>query len=176
MPCRGAMQSITRARHANLVAKRLQKRLNKEPELTRMHSTNRLYPLGSLKQRRVRALFGGWTSKFVGKGRVFTGALAKQVCKDLRTRFGMDAHVPPDEAVRLRCLLQVARKRKLAPLKKKAMAVNPDTMDTLPMEFEECVSMFLTFFAILSSVHLNPYLFLIPICQPGAFDGLRCQC
>eukprot|EP00435_Cladocopium_sp_Y103_P051030 s722_g15.t1 len=127
MPCRGAEQRIARAKHVNLVVKRLVKRLNNEPELNRMHSTNRLYPLGSLKQRRLRALFGGWTSKFIGKGRIFTGALAKQVCTELRSRFGMDAYVPKDEAVRLRSLLQVARKRKLEPLKVKAMAINPDT-------------------------------------------------
>ena len=161
MPCRGAQQRIARARYADLVVKRLHKRLNNEPELTRMHSTNRLYPLGSLKQRRLRALFGGWTSKFVGKGRIFTGALSKQVCMELRSRFGMDTHVPKDEAVRLRSLLQVARKRKLAPLKVKAMATNPDTMETLPMEFgEDCACFWLSLtFSMLFSVHQPPLVY-----------------
>ena len=148
MPCRGVQQRVARARHVHLVVKRLVKRLNNEPELTRMHSTNRLYPLGSLKQKRLRALFGGWTSKFIGKGRIFTGALAKQVCMELRSHFGLDVHVPKDEAARLRSLLQVARKRHLqAPVK--AMAINPDTMDTLPMEFgEACISWFLMFLCV----------------------------
>jgi hypothetical protein len=59
---------------------------------------------------------------------------------ELRSHFGLDVHVPKDEAARLRSLLQVARKRHLqAPVK--AMAINPDTMDTLPMEFgEACIS------------------------------------
>ena len=133
MPCRGVEQRVARARHAGLVSKRLSKRLNKEDQLNRMHATNRLFPLGSLKQKKLQYLFGGWPSKFIGRGRIFTVALCKQVCMELRKRFQLDGDVPKEEALRLRSLLQVARKRKLQ--QPKAMSMNPmDTMDTLPME------------------------------------------
>ena len=133
MPCRGVEQRVARARHASLVCKRLRKRLNQEAELNRMHATNRLFPLGSLKQKKLQYLSGGWPSKFIGKGRIFTVALCKHVCMELRNNFELDGVVPKEEAVRLRSLLQVARKRKLQ--QPKAMSMNPmDTMDTLPME------------------------------------------
>ena len=89
--------------------------------------------VGVFETKKLQYLFGGWPSKFIGKGRIFTVALCKHVCMELRNNFELDGVVPKEEAVRLRSLLQVARKRKLQ--QPKAMSMNPmDTMDTLPME------------------------------------------
>lgn len=115
MPCRNAVQKQIRSGHASFVAKRLQKLLNSEPELNRMHSTNRILPAGSLKQRSVRRLFAGWIRKFSGKGRFFTRSLAQQICWRIRNFFSMEPSIPSGEIERMRGMLQTARKRKLGP-------------------------------------------------------------
>ena len=134
MPCRSAVQKETRIGHASFVAKRLQKLLNSEPELNRMHSTNRILPAGSLKQRSIRRLFAGWIKKFSGKGRVFTKSLAQQVCWRIRKRFSMEPSIPRGEIERMRGMLQLARKRKLEPrsCKNTAMA-DMDNLETQPL-------------------------------------------
>jgi hypothetical protein len=67
MPCRGVEQRVARARHASLVCKRLRKRLNQEAELNRMHATNRLFPLGSLKQKNFNICLVGGPANSLGK-------------------------------------------------------------------------------------------------------------
>ena len=170
MPCRNAAQKQIRSGHASFVAKRLQKLLNSEPELNRMHSTNRILPAGSLKQRSVRRLFAGWIRKFSGKGRVFTRSLAQQICWRLRKFFSMEPSIPSGEIERMRGMLQTARKRKLGPHsgKKKAMAINPDNLETQPLYGLEAgvhVSAVLLFVTAVSfkSWDCNAY----PISWPG---------
>ena len=131
MPCRGVQQRVARNGHAKIVFKRLSKRLNTEQDLNRMQATNRLLPMGSLRHKKLRTLFGGWINCFSGQGRIFTGKFAKQVSLKLTKKIGMETTVPSDESQRMRAFLQAARKRKL---EVPAMpALNPDNLDTLPM-------------------------------------------
>ena len=141
MPSRTRSQAETRRSHVSLVSKKIAKGLN-EDDLTRVHSTNRILPPGSLQRKSVKRLFSGWISKWVGKGRCFTKKLASEVCSCLRDRLDMDQKKPPlEEVVRMHQLLKMARKKKLRPatggkkLKPStAMVVNIDEMDTLPLD------------------------------------------
>ena len=139
MPSRTRKQRETRRVHVALICKKLKVRLSHADEETRIHSTNRLLPVGTLKRRCLRNLFGGWIDReFRGMGRCFTCKLSKEVCRRLRKSFGLETLVPEEEWIRMHNLLKVARKRRIQkpkPRKKKNMSGSPaDVADTLPMD------------------------------------------
>lgn len=135
MPSRQRKQQEVRARFAERIAKRLAKRLREESHQTRIHGTNRLLPLGSLKRSSLRQLFGGWINKYFGKGRILTKALAREVCNLLREEFGLGV-TPKDEWIRMCSLLVLARKRKLTLPDQKAPAPRMDALETQPLSSE----------------------------------------
>lgn len=142
MAARAREQREWRRQNAAVVARKLAKRLRSEEHQTRMHGSNRLFPLGSLKKDSLRGIFGGWIPQ-VAQSRLFTKALCRVICGMLRDKFGMGP-TPDDEPKRLKALLSLARKRGLKierakpsrPQRQKQMT-HIDLMDTLPMEMEE---------------------------------------
>ena len=135
---RAREQKSLREDHVRFVGRRLAHRLSKQEEQTRIHSTNRLFPMGGLRCQCVRRLFSGWIRQYTNNGRVFTRKLSEQVCASLRRHFGLDLEPRSDEAQRLHSLLKTARKRKLSKKRVVAMPlVNPDEMPTLPLTYEE---------------------------------------
>ena len=132
MPSREKIVAAQRAKHARFIAKRLMKRLGDHDHETRMHSTNRLLPPGSLKRTTLRKIFGGWAKRLYGAGRILTKTLSGEVCFTLRQHFGLEIPAPMDEVVRLHNLMKQARKRKLE-VRKSATAIG-DNVDTLPYE------------------------------------------
>ena len=141
MPSREKMLGAQRAKHAHFIAKRLVKRLGSHDHETRMHSTNRLLPPGSLKRTSLRKNFGGWAKRLCGSGRVLTKTLSKEVCFTLRQHFGLENPAPIEEVIRLHNLMKQARKRKLE-VRKSATAMG-DNVDTLPYEARYRVRHFL---------------------------------
>ena len=139
MPTRAKTLGAQRAKHAHLIVKRLVKRLGSHDHETRMHSTNRLLPPGSLKRTSLRKNFGGWAKRLCGSGRVLTKTLSKEVCFSLRQHFGLENPAPMEEVIRLHNLMKQARKRKLE-VRKSATAMG-DNVDTLPYE-ARCLSLF----------------------------------
>ena len=142
MPSRNRSQAETRRSHVCLISKKLAKALKSHDDLTRIHSTNRILPPGSLQRRSVKRLFTGWIARWVGKGRCFTKKLASEVCSCLRVQLDMDEKKPPvEEVTRMHHLLKMARKKKLRPTAGgkpvkplKAMCSNIDEMETLPFD------------------------------------------
>ena len=114
-------QKSLREDHVRFVGEKLARRLSGEKEQTRMHGTNRLFPMGGLRCQCVRRLFSGWIRKYEGNGRVFTKKLSDQICASLRRHFGLDPEPRNDEAQLLHRLLKTARKRKLS--KKRSLAL-----------------------------------------------------
>ena len=138
MGMRAREQKALREDHVRFVGRKLARRLMSEEEQTRMHSTNRLFPMGGIRCHCVRRLFSGWIRKYAGNGRVFTRKLSDQVCASLRRRFGLDPDCGDDEGQRLHRLLKTARKRKLSKRRPLAMPlVNPDETPTLPLDYED---------------------------------------
>lgn len=136
MVARSLQQRDQRRRYAKLIVRKVSKVLDTEENRTRMQTTNRVLPQGSLKRQCVKAIFGGWIRKFVGKGRILTKKLSRQVCRDLRAEFDLEASDPTDnsESDRMHRLLKIARKRQiLKPPVPAAMSVM-DTCDTQPIE------------------------------------------
>ena len=141
MPSRTRSQAETRRSHVCLVSKKLAKALKGHDDLTRIHSTNRILPPGSLQRKSVKKLFSGWIAKWAGKGRCFTKKLAAEVCSCLRDQFEMDEKKPPvEEVVRMHQLLKMARKKKLRPttggkpVKPATAMASIDEMETLPFD------------------------------------------
>ena len=113
MPARSKVQGNRRAKYVQFICKRLQKRLSSNDHQTRMISTNRLLPVGSLKRGPMRSLFAGWVKRLCGSGRVLTKTLSKEVCTQMRLHMDLQLPPPLDEVLRLHALLKQARKRKL---------------------------------------------------------------
>ena len=131
MACRSAQQKVRRERLVGEVVRALHNKLKKPDQQKRIAMTSRLLPLGSLRKRKVQKIVGGWPDEYHGR-RCFTKVLVKEVNGILRTRYGLE---PSDaEEGRIKRLLQNVRKRKLG---LPAMVVNPDELETLPMNFEE---------------------------------------
>lgn len=131
MPCRSAQQKVRRDRLVGEVVRRLHNKLKKPDQQKRIALTSRLLPLGSLRKRKVQKIVGGWPNEYHGR-RCFTKVLVKDVNAILRSRYGLE---PSDaEESRIKRLLQNVRKRKLGLA---AMVVNPDELETLPMNLEE---------------------------------------
>ena len=125
--------------HERMVSKKLIRRLEKG-DPTRMHSTNRLIPPGTLKRDDVRFLFCGWVQKLRGQGRLVTLKLAQSVCLMVREHFGLprlEAEHEKAECKRLHRLLKEARKRNLSRRQPVAAGALVDNVDTLPMHNED---------------------------------------
>ena len=133
MPTREKIVGAQRAKHVHFIAKRLTKRLGGPDHETRMHSTNRLLPPGSLKRTTLRNIFGGWPKRLCGTGRILTKTLSKEMCFTLRQNFGLENPAPMEEVSRLHNLMKQARKRKLEVAVCKSTAMG-DNVDTLPYE------------------------------------------
>ena len=142
MPSRNRSQAETRRSHVCLISKKIAKALKGNDDITRIHSTNRILPPGSLQRRSVKRLFNGWIRRWVGKGRCFTKKLAFELCSCLRDQLEMDETKPPvEEVTRMHHLLKMARKKKLCPTSggkpvksSAAMGSNIDEMETLPFD------------------------------------------
>ena len=132
MPARAKEQGLKRAKYVRFICKRPQKRLSSDDHQTRIHSTNRLLPVGSLKRGALRGLFAGWVKRLYGQGRLLTSTLAKEVWSSLRQEMELQLPPPHDEILCFHALLKQARKRQLEnrSVSKSAM----DTVDTLPYE------------------------------------------
>ena len=113
------------------------------PDSERIHTTDRLLPLGSLRRKCVRKIFSGWISECFYEGRVITSTLAKEVVVRLRRKFGLDTDDLEDveikaEIKRMHALLKTARKHRLGTAQSKRSAMSSmDLCDTLPMDLEE---------------------------------------
>lgn len=128
MPKRARELSERRDWYAQKFLKKLSNRLNSEEHVARMHASNRILPVGTLKRGCLRALFGGWAKKQRGCGRLFTKKLASRVCYLLRDRFDMHPESPPDEVTRMHAMMKLARKRQVTVPRKKM-----DFAETLPL-------------------------------------------
>lgn len=128
---RTAQQREDREEYAAWIAKKVASRLQSGEHNQRMHGTNRLLPVGSMRRRCIRAIFGGWAKKFQGYGRLFTRALASRICHLARDRVGLENPPPPEEIARMHFLMKTARKRGVARPRKSAM----DNLETLPLEY-----------------------------------------
>lgn len=138
MPVRVASQSVVRKQHVKTIVKHMSARLNSKLDQDRMHTTNRLLPLGSMRRRPIKKIFGGWILSFKDYGRVFTKKLASDVCKKLRKKFGLPGKSDLAEVLRMHLLLKVARKRKVekpgGPTGKAMSSM--DVLQTVPLAFE----------------------------------------
>ena len=143
MGVRRREQKRTRLSHVKMIVKSLAKRLKSESEISRMVSTDRILPLGSLRRECVRSLFKGWIIKLVGTGRTLTKKLSQQVLLRLRKKFNLSELGPEElkeEMTRLHSLLKASRKQKLGkeegfkkkPKKKRAMSAM-DNLETQPL-------------------------------------------
>ena len=133
MPVREQKQKHVRQQHASRIAKVLGKRLRSESHQLRISSTNRLLPLGSLKKRSLKGLFGGWIRKYKGCVRLFTKVKSAAFCEK---PLGIKA-TPEEEWKRMAALLSMARKRSLKKLERPVAAMpaeNIDNMETVPMD------------------------------------------
>ncbi len=100
--------------------------------LQRMHSTNRLLPVGSLRRDAMKEIFGGFLHQLPKHGRVITKTLAKEVCRNLREEFDMEDMSPVEEVTKVHAFLKSARKRKIKRPSKPIAAM--DNVETLPYE------------------------------------------
>lgn len=149
MGLRRKQQDAYRVEAVRWVVKQLLKKLQRCPKhMKRIRSTNRLFPAGNLKCKALKELFGDWPSEFYGYGRVFTAKLAREVCANLRKRFGLDPSEQQDmEDKRLRHLLKAARKHWVSTMSAMDMAC------TLPVH-EDCKSHLCVSDLFLSSRHM----------------------
>ena len=140
MGVRRREQKRTRLSHVKMIVKSLAKRLRSESEISRMVSTDRILPLGSLRRECVRSLFKGWIIKLVGTGRTLTKKLSQQVLLRLRKKFNLSELGPEEfkeEMTRLHSFLKASRKQKLGkeagfkkkPKKKRAMLETQPLLD-----------------------------------------------
>lgn len=136
MGSRARKQSIVRAWYVKFLAKKMVSRLKgNDDHQTRIHGTNRLLPVGSLKRQCVRNVFAGWVRQLRGAGRLLTMKLSREVCSKMRVHLGMDPAEPPElEVLRVHGLLKQARKRNLNLSKPVVAAMDIDNQETLPYE------------------------------------------
>ena len=139
---RKCQQKAVRKGHVKLIVDHMARKLNTKKHLERIHSTNRVLPLGSMRCRGIKKIFGGWVLQFLHSGRILTTKLAKEVYATLRKRLDLVGPSDQDEITRLHSLLKVARKRQISkparvskPAKKKMS--NMDQLETVPMFMEE---------------------------------------
>ena len=139
---RKCQQKTVRKGHVKLIVDHMARKLNTKKHLERIHSTNRVLPLGSMRCRGIKKIFGGWVLQFLHSGRILTQKLAKEVYAALRKRLDLVGPSDQDEITRLHSLLKVARKRQISkparvskPAKKKMS--NMDQLETVPMFMEE---------------------------------------
>ena len=130
MARRARRQKEARKRFEKLIVKNIFRRLNTPTNRDRIATTNMLLPLGSLRRKAVKNIFGGWIRKIIGHGRVLTRKLAKNVVHTLRSKFELGVLEDDEEIQRMHSLLKVAKKRKLSA----AAMSNMDNLVTLPME------------------------------------------
>lgn len=138
MPIRVASQSVVRKKHVKTIVTHMSARLTSKLDQDRMHTTNRLLPLGSMRRRPIKKIFGGWILSFKEKGRVFTQKLAGDVCSKLRKKFGLPGKSDRAEVLRMHLLLKVARKRNIGkPVARTRKAMSSmDVLQTIPLAFE----------------------------------------
>ena len=141
MPSRSRKQGERRGTHVNLVCRKLKRRLR--GDVSRILSTNRILPLGSLKTTAVQRIFAGWIKKFRGKGRTFTSKFAREVCNKMRAEMGLEPEGPNAEVKQMQTLLKQARKLGIG--SSKPAMDNADTQELVTLKhglsmFELCLS------------------------------------
>ena len=133
-------QRTTRMGHVKLIVKSIAKKLRSEQDKTRMMTTDRIIPQGSLRRTCVRDVFSTWILQLAGQGRILTKKLAFQVLVRLRKKFGLPIRAfeeHRDEVIRLHGLLKASRKQQLGkPCSPKFAMSYMDNVDTLPMPDE----------------------------------------
>ena len=139
---RKCQQKTVRKGHVKLIVDHMARQLSTKKQMERIHSTNRVLPLGSMRCRGIKRIFGGWVLQFLHSGRILTYRLAKEVYRDLRKRLDMVGPNDPDEITRLHNLLKTARKRQIpkpARVSKpaKTKMSDMDQLETVPMFMEE---------------------------------------
>lgn len=140
MAVRRCHQKSVRQKHVKQIVKQIAEGLNTKSHRKRMVTTSRILPLGGLRRKPLRKLFGGWILDLIGKGRILTKKLAQEVCQRLRKKFDLPKLRDHEEELRMHVLLKNARKRKIGSSKNrktsKAMS-SIDNLQTVPMEFED---------------------------------------
>ena len=137
MGVRRRRQRTARIGHVKLIVKSIASKLRSEQDKSRMTTTDRIIPQGSLRRACVRDLFSTWVLQLVGQGRILTKKLAFQVLVKLRAKFDLpirtfEEHL--DEVNRLHGLLKASRKQQLGkPCSRKRAMSHMDNVDTLPM-------------------------------------------
>ena len=141
MPSRQRHQKSVRKGHVKIIVDQICKKLHTKGHQKRMHNTNRILPVGGLRRNSIKNIFGGWVLQFIGKGRILTFKLAKDVCRRVRKRFEMPSSGEwvTEEVRRMHYLLKAARKRQIGkPIAKVAPAMSTmDCLDTVPMFADE---------------------------------------
>ena len=120
-----------------MIVKSMAKRLRAGCDQSRMVTTDRVLPLGSLRRECVKNLFNGWVLQLVGKGRIITKKLSMQVLLKLRKTFNLPIRSAEDhkeEAFRLHGLLKSSRKQQLGKNRATSAMSFIDQLDTQPME------------------------------------------
>lgn len=140
MAVRRDNQKCVRRKHVKQIVEKIAEGLQTKAHRKRMVTTNRLLPVGGLRRAPLRKLFGGWILSLVGKGRILTRKLAKEVCQQLRKKFNLPKLKDRDEELRTHVLLKSARKRKLCQPEPKGSSKAMSAMDileTVPLEMDD---------------------------------------
>lgn len=134
MAVRRRHQKSVRQNHVKVIVKKLAEGLKTNSHQKRMATTNRLLPVGGLRRRCVKKLFGGWILELIGKGRILTKKLAHEVCQRLRKKFSLPKLNDHDEVLRMHVLLKSARKRQIGKTKGNSKAMSSmDNLEILPL-------------------------------------------
>ena len=143
MPSRQRHQKSVRKGHVKIIVDQICKKLHSKSHQKRMHDTNRILPVGGLRRKCIRKIFGGWVLQFIGKGRILTVKLAKEVCHRIRKWFELPSagEWVTEEVKRMHYLLKTSRKRQIGkPIAKVALDTamsEMDYLDTVPMFGDE---------------------------------------
>ena len=141
MGVRRRKQEETRKAAVKFAVKKILPHLRRDKQ--RLFSTNRLLPVGSLRRKCIKRIFGGWPSRYLGAGRVFTKKLAEQVCRRLRQKLHMErTEFFKEEAVRLHELLKASRKRQVDPPPRMSAMDNTETQPIKEEPVVEDISLF----------------------------------